>query len=374
MEATRVLHINSEYRDSKVHSELTRRLDSKGLYQSVYCFFRGKQFVGKNQFEGNNVTFIYADILSPIDRYLFGYKGWKIYKHLKKTVDVKSFNLSHAATLFSNGYVAYKLFKEYGIPYIIAVRSTDLMYYRVAPFMANTGLKIMRNASQIVFISASLLDRFKKIKAVQPYLGELEHKFVLQPNGINEYWLNNINNDSTFKHKIIYVGNFAKRKNVVPLIKAIEQLRKEPGYEDTTLTIIGGQKDKNGEVLNVVKSTDFVSFLGVIKDKHQLLEEYRAHSIFAMPSLFETFGLVYIEALTQDLAVLYSKNYGIDGMLPTTAGEPADPNSVGDIFKKLKMIFDNRQYYSNKDMIFSHYDWDFISDNYIRIYNAVLNN
>ena len=37
----------------------------------------------------------------------------------------------------------------------------------------------------------------------------------------------------------------------------------------------------------------------------------KEHQIFAMPSFNETFGLVYIEALSQNLPILYTKSEGI---------------------------------------------------------------
>lgn len=34
----------------------------------------------------------------------------------------------YAATLFSEGAVAYRLYKNYSIPYVIAVRATDVNF------------------------------------------------------------------------------------------------------------------------------------------------------------------------------------------------------------------------------------------------------
>src|SRR5690606_22696545 len=47
--------------------------------------------------------------------------------------------------------------------------------------------------------------------------------------------------------------------------------------------------------------------------KEKLLELYRANDILVMPSKTETFGLVYAEAMSQGLPVIYSKGQGFDG-------------------------------------------------------------
>ena len=52
-----------------------------------------------------------------------------------------------------------------------------------------------------------------------------------------------------------------------------------------------------------------------MENKSELLGIYRSSSIFIMPSTGETFGLVYIEALSQSLPVIYTKGDGVYGFL-----------------------------------------------------------
>lgn len=47
--------------------------------------------------------------------------------------------------------------------------------------------------------------------------------------------------------------------------------------------------------------------------KKQLREAFSISDIFVMPSKPETFGLVYVEALSQGLPILYAKGEGFDG-------------------------------------------------------------
>ena len=48
-------------------------------------------------------------------------------------------------------------------------------------------------------------------------------------------------------------------------------------------------------------------------DKEEVIKYYNQSDIFVMPSLHETFGLVYAEALSQGLPIIYSQGQGIDG-------------------------------------------------------------
>ena len=51
-------------------------------------------------------------------------------------------------------------------------------------------------------------------------------------------------------------------------------------------------------------------------DKEELIKLYRDSHIFTMPSITESFGLVYAEAMTQALPVVYTKGQGFDGQFP----------------------------------------------------------
>lgn len=52
-------------------------------------------------------------------------------------------------------------------------------------------------------------------------------------------------------------------------------------------------------------------------DKTKIIDVYRDSDIFVMPSKFETFGLVYVEALTQGLHLIYTKGQGLMATLQT---------------------------------------------------------
>ena len=72
---------------------------------------------------------------------------------------------------------------------------------------------------------------------------------------------------------------------------------------------------------------------------------YSRCSVFAMPSYHETFGLVYIEALTQHLAIVYTKGQGVVGMLDRRVGESVKASSKADIKGAIEKIFRHRSNY-----------------------------
>ncbi|NMA74678.1 MAG: glycosyltransferase, partial [Bacteroidales bacterium] len=102
-----------------------------------------------------------------------------------------------------------------------------------------------------------------------------------------------------------------------------------------------------------------------------LKDSYKTHDIFAMPSIAETFGLVYIEALTQGKPILYTQNEGVEGTY-INVGESVNCYSVSDITEGLKRIIVNYNSYDFKPKeIAINHNWNMIGEQYSLIYKTL---
>lgn len=366
-----ILHICNDFCGSKVHGNLTRVLDELGVNQMVYCPVREERLLGKNQFEGKHIRFVYSFCIRSWYKFVYHYKAYKLYKDMREKVNLGEVDFIHAHTLFSDGVLAYKAHKEYGVKYAVAIRNTDLNdYIRLMKHTYNTGRKILLNAEKVYFISAGIKKQFEESKFVRPILDHVKDKFVLQPNGIDDYWHQHISHEERTGHDVLYVGDFSANKNVVRLAEAVLELRKEKGFEDVRLIIVGGEvkggaRKNDGKTQQMIDDNpEAIKALGKIYDKDKLAEVMHSCAMFAMPSIFETFGLVYLEALSQNLPVLFTKGQGIDGMFDDTVGESVNPHSVDNIKNALKTILGNPNVYGNQHVEFNMFDWKLIADKY----------
>ncbi len=90
------------------------------------------------------------------------------------------------------------------------------------------------------------------------------------------------------------------------------------------------------------KNKDIIKIFPRTEDKENLLDMYRKSDIFIMPSFFKTFGLVYLEAMSQGLPLIYSKGQGIDGYFKDgKVGYSVNPRSIDDIVEKIEIIITN---------------------------------
>lgn len=308
------------------------------------------------------------------DRYLFYVKHKKIYKDLINNFQVGNYSLVHAHTLFSNGYVALQIKKNYGIPYVVAVRNTDVnQFFRKRILLRNMGIEILKEAESIIFLS----DSYKQY-VVDSYIPQKDKEIILQkariiPNGIDEFWFNHLGEPKIFSKdksiNIVYVGAVNKNKNILTTIKALEILR-EKGYE-VKYTVVG--KVGNEEVFEEMRKSSFVTYL-IPQPKEMLLDIYRAHDLFVMPSLTETFGLVYPEAMSQGLPLIYSKDQGFDGQFEEgVVGYHVDslnPNMIAD---RIIDIVNNYEVISrNCIKLVRNFNWDTLLTQYDAVYSEAL--
>lgn len=144
------------------------------------------------------------------------------------------------------------------------------------------------------------------------------------------------------KYVISFVGGNFQRKGLMGLIKAVNELKKE-GYD---IKIVVAGRDKNQKLIEKWISerhlNDIVEFKGHLK-RDEVKKIIMDSDIFAMPSITEAYGLVYLEAMALGVPVIGTKeggakeiiNEGVNGFL-------CDPSDTKDIADKIKKSLDKR--------------------------------
>lgn len=375
----RILHLCNDYAGSKVHCQLFTKFDDLNIKQTVYCPVREKKLLGINRFDSSNTDFVYSYCIKSWYKYVYHYKAHVLYRDLNKHIDIKEFDLINATTMFSDGGLAYKAFKDYGIPYTVTVRNGDINdFIGIMRHTYSTGRKIALNASKIFFISPGTKVLFEQTSFAKPILDRIKLKMVVQPNGIDEYWLNNITDQRHTGHDILYIGDFSSNKNVVRVGEAVARLRESSKFNDARLIIVGGEvhgggRNNDGKTQKMInENPEYIKALGKIYDKNKLRDIMAQSAIFAMPSIHETFGLVYIEALSQNLPVVYTKHQGIDGIFDGTVGVRVNPLSANEIYNAIVDILEKPEQYNNKNINFDEFNWKNIANRYVYHFNSVI--
>lgn len=366
----RILHINCNYIGTTLHQLMIEHLDVLGYDNQVFVPTYDKNIA---VIKPNNNVYV-SECFSKWDRVVFDYKQQKIIKAIEEHYDVASFDLIHAYTLYTDGNAARVLSEKYGIPYVVAVRNTDVNdFLKKMIHLRKRGLKTLLAAKKVFFLSDAYRRQVFEKYFPQKYQEEIKKKTHIIPNGIDEFWFENTPEQGKAidkKHiKLVYAGRIDKNKNIPTTQKAMEILRKQ-GYE-TTLTVVGKIQDE--KEFQIIKKDRYTTYLPAMP-KEKLIDVYRASDIFVMPSFAESFGLVYAEAMSQGLPVIYSKGQGFDGQFAEgVVGYHVDSRSPDDVAERIKRVIEN--YLDiQKNVVPSarEFSWEKLVEIYNQVYRMVV--
>jgi glycosyltransferase involved in cell wall biosynthesis len=328
-----VLHICSDFAKQRIYFELVRQLAADGITQKVYVPVRSAaELTRLNGASIAGAEFHCAKILRPVHRVLFRRKISTVTKDLLSRIEPRHVTNVHAHFLYSDGGVARALNRAYGLPYVVSVRNTDVNYFmKLRPDLRWLAQDILERARRVVFITPSyreIVSNWLPARRREAFFA----KSRVIPNGLPQFWLTNTYRGQRAGDvlKILYVGDFSRNKNIPRAVEAVFRLgRTRPA----PLTLVGGGGDGEQEVRSLLASASSrVSWRGRVDDPGELMSIYRQHDIFLMPSLKETFGVSYIEAMSQGLPVVFTRGQGIDGYFPpggvAEGVDPLEPDSI----------------------------------------------
>jgi hypothetical protein len=180
--------------------------------------------------------------------------------------------------------------------------------------------------ADVIFVASS----FTK-KTLETYTGKLPEIKVI-PYGFPE-----VNSKKEYvslkgrKLKVLFVGGLSQRKGISYLFDAIEGMQQK-----LELTIVGNKAVANCSVLNqALELHHWIPYLS----HDEVLSCMRENDVFVFPSLFEGFGLVITEAMSQGVPVITTDRTagpdiiedGVDGWIVPAGSSKA----IKEIFTKI---------------------------------------
>ena len=368
-----ILHICSGYSQQKLYRELILELSKNGIKQTVYVPVRSVSEIGKYDITGiGNVKVIYSHILFNKHRLLYYLKIRTVLADIEKHVYLNAIDIVHAHFLFSDGGVAYKIKSKYSIPYLATIRNTDVnVFFKYMLHLRAWGRKIIKSSKELVFITPAYRSLLIKRYLPSEFSNQISDSLVI-PNGLSLVWLEDSikHNKQTFDPlKLLYVGDFSKNKNVIHLLNLIKNISQKI---DVELTLAGGGGNGHQSVLKLINQEgfEFAKYIGRIEGIHAMRDLYTRHHVFIMISKLETFGLVYLEAMSQGLPVIHTEGQGIDGYFCNSSfAIPVNPNCEKSIFNAIEYIVSNYDIASREARIASmSFSWVNIADKYFNLY------
>jgi len=229
--------------------------------------------------------------------------------------EVKKFDVIHLHEYrtFQNIVVAHYA-KKCGVPYVLQARGSlpRIMAWQRLKWVYDVlfGYRLLRDASKVIALTRTEAQQYRD-------MGVLEEKIAIIPNGIDLSEYGNLPPKGSFKKKfnidedekiILYLGRIHVIKGIDILVKAYAYAVKELGLNDVLLVIAGSDDGYLGELKQLLSSLDMtndVLLTGPLYGKDKL-EAYVDAEVFILPSRYETFPNVVLEAYACSKPVIAS--------------------------------------------------------------------
>lgn len=164
-------------------------------------------------------------------------------------------------------------------------------------------------------------------------------------------------------------------KNVSTLIEAVAIARDQLGDSKLHLTCSGPLAEPLKDLVRRKGLADIVIFIGIVTgaDKHAC---YRACDVFCLPSLFEAFGLVALEAMKFGTAVVATREGGVRDFLEDGVNglmfSPNDPKELARALVRLHREPDLRRRLARKGQeTVERFSISSVVDQHIRLYREI---
>lgn len=278
---------------------------------------------------------------------LFSKKLHYIYKYVEQRWG--NIDIIHAHSCVWAGYSSVTVLKKYNKPIIITEHSTAFPKGSLSSYEKKCVRDCIEKSDGLICVSNDLkkyLNEFNKVGK----------KINVIPNMVSESFFENNNykvtcqNKDTFSFKFLSIAYLTHKKGLDILIKAFANMCNE--FDDITLDI-GGHGEEYKTLLDLTKRleiTDKVNFLGSLS-RVEVNNYISKCNVFVLPSRFETFGVVFIEALAKGKPIIASRCGGPEDIVNEQNGLLVKVDDIEDLERAMKKIYLNYKTYNSKMII-----------------------
>jgi D-inositol-3-phosphate glycosyltransferase len=382
--------------------DLTRELGRRGLHVDVFTRSQDEHqpHVKEDLGHGNRVIHIPAGEEVPLPKDV-------LYAHVPEFVGgVREFARASGAAYdlihshyWLSGVAARSLRTAWGVPFIQMFHTLGHMKNRVAEspseregdLRIRTETELLAEADQIIAATPAELAQLQWL-----YRADVSRVTVIPPGVDLEHFYPRPAEQAKSRlglrpeHKLLlFVGRIEPLKGIETLFRAVARLRDRGVCECAQLAvvIIGGAPNSDGSRPNAEMArlkalreqlgiADLVTFLGA-RDQDALPDYYTAAEVVIMPSHYESFGMVALEAMACGTPVVASEVGGLAFLVRDGETGFHVPDRDPDVLAEriCELITDPllRQELGEKAAAHARgYAWPLIADKIVALYEAVL--
>ena len=223
-------------------------------------------------------------------------KQWEITAHRLFTRYVKDNgwpDLIHAHCALPAGIMALALKKRYNLPYVVTEHKSSYKRGKVGGWKIRTARKVFKNSDARIAVSPELG------KLLESMIGKSFTPWQWLPNMLGSSFAANDNIIQSDHDEFVFL-NIAMLREIKGQRELLQAFAKFFKDKPETQLRIGGDGLLRQELICLAEQlgiSEQVAFLGTL-NRDQVQQEMNCCDAFVLPSHYETFGVVLIEALS----------------------------------------------------------------------------
>ncbi len=279
-------------------------------------------------------------------------------------------DIIHAHNMIYAGISFMELSKKFNIPIVITEHSSQYIMGKVKNELY-IKLKSAFNTSEYIYaVSPKLIKKLEQMFLLPV------NKIKLLPNVLDDFIENkplakvNSKND---KIRFLNIANLIPLKGQKELVNAFSNAFNNINNVEL---IIAGDGELKEELLNLINKLNLknkVILVGLI-NRAEVLKQLDACDVFVLPSHYETFGVVLIEALSRGIPVISTFCGGPECIVNDSNGILVQPKDVEGLAKAMLKMYHIHTNYNKEQLrndVIEQYGKEAFYKRVMEIYKAV---
>jgi len=301
--------------------------------------------------------------------------AWQSYKYSRRLAKEKKYDLSHSFFTVPCGFVSLLLKFEFGIPYVVSLRGSDVpgyserfgfLYKFITPI-----IKFIWKRACFVIANSDGLRQLALQSSPEKEIGVIYNGI-----DIEEFFPDHSKTDPNH-FNIICVSRVTPRKGIRFLVQAFKIL--EARYDHIRMIIAGDGNEKKSleQLVRGLGLEDKVVFLGVVPHE-KLIDYYQKANVFVLPSLNEGMSNTMLEALACGLPMVATDTGGTKELITNRKnGLIVEMQNPDDLAEKIEQIILDRELEKQMGIesriLAEQLSWGKVASQYVDIYEKTIN-
>jgi len=253
------------------------------------------------------------------------------------------------------------------LPLVMTAHSTEINRVRPDKLSLLMEQNVVGEVDRFIAVSKSMRTELNRTFGID------SNKITVIPNGVDSALFKHQNADDVRskyqldnRFVVLFVGRDDPQKGAKRLVDAVKDLAKQI---PEIMVVMVGQKD--------IYSDKHILCLPRVS-RSELVKLYSLSDVFVLPSIYEPFGIVLLEAMACETACIGIRTGGIPDIIDhNRTGLLVEPENARGLSEAISDLYHDpekrhRMAKNGRNRVVSHFDWNSISAKTIGVYKQVL--